>query len=183
MQRFPSVHAHVHAHRRAAFAALLFAMALVAGCAGTVSSLEQPAVASAEAAVPEFAPAPVPVVRYGRYTLIELAPTAAQRDLLLQVVEVAVPDTLHASVGDALRHLLLRSGFQLCDGVDSDTLLGLPLPAAHYRLGPMLLRDALLTLVGPSWKLQVDDSLRQVCFVRADPDQPGTPLTGRLRDE
>lgn len=176
MQRFPSVHAH--AHRRASAAVLLLATALATGCAGTVSPLEQPAVALAEAAVPEFAPAPVPAVRYGRYTLVELAPTAAQRDLLLQVVEVAVPDTLHASVGDALRHLLLRSGFQLCDGVDSDTLLGLPLPAAHYRLGPMLLRDALLTLVGPSWQLQVNDSLRQVCFVRAVPDWPAPLLTG-----
>jgi type IV pili sensor histidine kinase/response regulator len=117
----------------------------------------------------------VPAVRYGRYTLVELPPTAAQRDLLSQVVEVSVPDTLHASVGDALRHLLLRSGYRLCDGADSEALLGLPLPAAHYRLGPMLLRDALLTLAGSSWRLQVDEPQRQVCFVRANAERFDTP--------
>ena len=30
----------------------------------------------------------------------------------------------------------------------------------------MTLRDALLTLVGPAWDIEVDDSARQVCFVR-----------------
>lgn len=107
----------------------------------------------------------VPVTRYGRYTLVELAPTAAQHDLLLQVVDVEVPGTLGATVGDALRHLVLRSGYRLCDEQSAD-LLALPLPAAHYRLGPVLLRDALLTLAGPAWDLQVDDGERKVCFIR-----------------
>jgi len=98
---------------------------------------------------------------------VELAPTATQHDLLLQVVDVVVPDTLHASVGDALRHVLLRSGYQLCGGRDTDALHALPLPAAHYHLGPLLLRDALLTLAGPAWDLHVDDGERRVCFSRA----------------
>lgn len=179
MQRFPYIQVHV---RQALAAALLLAMALAAGCAGSVPP-EQSAALAAATTVPAFEPAPVPAVRYGRYTLVELAPTAAQRDLLSQVVEVSVPDTLHASVGDALRHLLLRSGYRLCDGADSETLLGLPLPAAHYRLGPMLLRDALLTLAGPSWRLQVDEPQRQVCFVRAAAERFDTPLSGEHRDE
>jgi type IV pili sensor histidine kinase/response regulator len=106
------------------------------------------------------------VTRYGRYTLVELAPTAAQHDLLLQVVDVEIPGTLGATVGDALRHLVLRSGYRLCDEQSAD-LLALPLPAAHYRLGPVLLRDALLTLAGPAWDLQVDDGERKVCFIRS----------------
>ena len=43
-----------------------------------------------------------PVVRYGRYTLIELVSEPAQRDLMQQVVETTIPPALDASVGDAL---------------------------------------------------------------------------------
>lgn len=113
--------------------------------------------------MPEF----IPVVRYGRYTLVELAPASAQQDLLLQVVDVAVPETRTATVGDALRHVLLRSGYQLCSSSDIAALNALPLPASHYRLGPLLLRDALLTLAGPAWDLEVDDGARRICFTRA----------------
>ena len=174
MQRITPVSAH------ACSTTLLFATALAAGCVGNAP----PSVPPDETfAAVQSAPAHAPAVRYGRYTLVELAPTAAQRDLLSQVVEVSVPDTLHASVGDALRHLLLRSGYRLCDGADSETLLGLPLPAAHYRLGPMLLRDALLTLAGSPWRLQVDEPQRQVCFARADAEPSEAPLSGDGRHE
>jgi type IV pili sensor histidine kinase/response regulator len=45
-------------------------------------------------------------------------------------------------------------------------LYALPLPAAHRHLGPMTLRDALLTLAGPAWELHADDRARQICFER-----------------
>lgn len=153
---------------------LLLATTLAAGCASVPPS--SPPVAPSQA-VESVAPPPayVPVIRHGRYTLVELTPTAAQQDLLLQVVDVAVPDTLHASVGDALRHVLQRSGYRLCDGHAADALLTLPLPAAHYRLGPVALRDALLTLGGPTWDLQVDHGTRRVCFTQAQPDVPEPP--------
>lgn len=153
---------------------LLLATTLAAGCASAPPS--SPPAAPAQAV--EAAPPPrayVPVVRYGRYTLVELAPTEAQRDLLLQVVDVVIPDTLHASVGDALRHVLQRSGYRFCDRHDADALLTLPLPVAHYRLGPVVLRDALLTLAGPAWDLQVDHGTRRVCFTHAQPDVPEPP--------
>lgn len=105
-----------------------------------------------------------PVVRYGRYTLVELVSEPAQRDLMRQVVEVVIPPNLDANVGDALRHVLRRSGYRLCDTADAAALYALPLPAAHLRLGPLMLRDALLTLAGPAWDVSVDDDARQVCF-------------------
>ena len=105
-----------------------------------------------------------PVVRYGRYTLVELVPEPAQRDLMRQVVEVVIPPSLDTNVGDALRHVLRRSGYRLCDTADATALYALPLPAAHLHLGPLMLRDALLTLAGPSWDVSVDDGSRQVCF-------------------
>ncbi|WP_411832900.1 PilL N-terminal domain-containing protein [Pseudoxanthomonas mexicana] len=140
----------------------LFWAALLGGCATAPTPTPTPEAPAAVA--PDLSPEFVPVVRYGRYTLIELAPSAAQRDLLLQVVEVSTPDTLHATVADALRHVLRRSGYQLCGGQDTEALGRLPLPAAHYQLGPLVLRDALLTLTGPAWDLHVDDGTRLVCF-------------------
>lgn len=161
-----------HARRGAFVAILLAAIVLTSGC--TTSSV------ALSASIPEtkpdiLAPLPphdelIPVVRYGRYTLVELVPEPAQRDLLQQTVEVSIPPTLDANVGDAMRHVLLRSGYRLCDATDADALYALPLPAAHLRLGPLLLRDALLTLAGPAWTLSVDDLSREVCFTRvADP--------------
>ena len=99
------------------------------------------------------------------------------------MVDVAVPDTLHASIGDALRHVLQRSGYRLCDAHDAEALLTWPLPAAPYRRGPVVLRDALLTLAGPAWDLQVDHGMRRVCFTQAQPDvseppRPTRPDTG-----
>ena len=75
-------------------------------------------------------------------------------------------DTLPQQKPDpaALRHVLQRSGYQLCNGRETDTLGSLPLPAAHYHLGPLQLRDALLTLTGPARTLHVDHSTRSVCF-------------------
>lgn len=167
---------------RTARRGLLLATTLAAGCATTPPS---PPPFAASQAVESVAspPADVPVVRYGRYTLVELAPTEAQRNLLLQVVDVAVPDTLHATVGDALRHVLQRSGYQLCSGSETDALNALPLPAAHYQLGPIVLRDALLTLAGPAWELHADDSARRVCFSPAAiPVDPFIPLPAPVED-
>src|SRR3546814_16270440 len=68
----------------------------------------------------------VPVARYGRYTLFGLVPEPAHRDLLQQAVEVSIPPMLDASVGDAMRHVLLRSGYRLCDAAEAATLYALP---------------------------------------------------------
>jgi len=145
-------------HAALPYRSFLLLAVLTAGCATPPS----PTSVQEEVAVP--ASEYVPVVRYGRYTLVELTPTAAQQDLLLQVVDVSIPDTLNANVADALRHVLQRSGYQLCNGRETAALSRLPLPAAHYRLGPLQLRDALLTLAGPARTLHIDHSARRVCF-------------------
>lgn len=147
-------------HAIRSYRSCLLLAALAAGCATPPA----PSPVPAEGAAPALAPEYVPVVRYGRYTLVELTPTAAQQDLLLQVVDVSIPGTLHASVGDALRHVLQRSGYQLCSGGDTDALGSLPLPAAHYHLGPLQLQEALLTLAGPARTLHIDHATRSVCF-------------------
>ncbi len=114
------------------------------------------------------------VSRQGRYTLVELRPDLAQRDLQRQIVNLRIPATPGSTVGDALRYVLLRSGYQLCDeDTTLNTLFALPLPAAHLRLGPLELRQALQLLAGQPWRLTVDEHTRLVCFVYL-PDEPAT---------
>jgi conjugative transfer region protein (TIGR03748 family) len=163
----PPTNRHSNIWRCAGMINLLAAISLSAGCATSslipASANERPPPVTAPPP-----PNPVPVVRYGRYGLVELAPDAAQQDLLQQVVDISIPATVSATVGDALGYLLLRSGYQRCEARDEvSRLYALPLPAAHLHLGPMVLRDALQTLAGPAWQLQVDDVMRQVCFTRA----------------
>ncbi len=166
----------IHVSRHLVGAGLL-AAALASGCATPTAPL-------APVVVEEIAPAPdpatpefIPVVRYGRYTLVELAPAAAQRDLLLQTIDVSMPKDARATVGDGLRHVLKRSGYQLCETAHAVIeLYALPLPAAHLHLGPMSLRDALLTLAGPAWELHADDRARQVCFERPGRDAGAEPV-------
>lgn len=50
----------------------------------------------------------IPVVRQGRYTLVDLRANEAQQDLLKPVVDLNMPSTFVTTVDDALRHLLLR---------------------------------------------------------------------------
>ncbi|HCT7642184.1 TPA: PilL N-terminal domain-containing protein [Morganella morganii] len=149
--------------------ASLLAAALATGCTTLTAPQPPDPVEEIEpvpiAETPEF----IPVVRYGRYTLVELAPTPAQRDLLLQSIDVSMPEDARATVGDGLRHVLKRSGYNLCQTAHAVIeLYALPLPAAHLNLGPMTLRDALLTLAGPAWDLHADDRSRQICFERPD---------------
>ena len=156
----------IHVSRRLVGAGLL-AAALASGCATTTTPLAPDAIEEVSTAPEPEAPEFIPVVRYGRYTLVELAPTAAQRDLLLQTIDVSMPEDARATVGDGLRHVLKRSGYQLCETPSAVTeLYALPLPAAHRHLGPMTLRDALLTLAGPAWELHADERARQICFER-----------------
>ncbi|VBI73312.1 integrating conjugative element protein PilL, PFGI-1 class [Burkholderia pseudomallei] len=93
-------------------------------------------------------------------------PDDGQRDLMQQVIDLAIPSAANATVGDALHYVLRRSGYRLCDErVDTTAVLyALPLPAAHEHLGPVTLRDALQLLAGPRWTLQINDETREVCF-------------------
>lgn len=114
----------------------------------------------------------VPVIRHGRYTLVELIADDNRRDLMQQVIDLTVPAAASATVGDALHYVLRRSGYRLCDErADTAVLYALPLPAAHEHLGPITLREALQLLAGPRWTLQVNDETREACFVPLHKDR------------
>lgn len=162
--------------------ATLLVLLCLAGCAtapaspsraSTSRTVLKPATDIEETIEPQTLPM-IPVVREGRYTLVELAPEAGQEDLMQQIVEVMIPATLTATVGDALRYVLYRSGFGLCRSPDISLLDRLPLPAADLNLGPLTLESTLRILAGPGWNLKVDEMTRQVCF---------TPVSRRLARE
>lgn len=109
----------------------------------------------------------IPVIRYGRYRLVEIGAEGPQQDLLSQIIDLTIPALPYKpnpSVADAMRHVLLNSGYQLCHTESVSAFESFPLPVAHYRLGPISIRAALSVLAGSGWHLQVDDFNRKVCF-------------------
>ncbi|MFK9003032.1 PFGI-1 class ICE element type IV pilus protein PilL2 [Pseudomonas pergaminensis] len=110
-------------------------------------------------------------LRYGRYTLVSTEPTTEQRNLLAQIVDVSIPSNLNPSVQEAMHYVLQRSGYSLCPVAEPVKIMFTrSLPAAHYRLGPISLRNALQVLAGPAWQLTVDEVSRSVCFERLKND-------------
>lgn len=110
-------------------------------------------------------------LRYGRYTQVSTEPTTEQRDLLAQIIDVSIPSNLNPSVQEAMYYVLQRSGYSLCPAAEPVKILFTrPLPAAHYRLGPISLRSALQVLAGPAWQLTIDEVSRSVCFERQKND-------------
>lgn len=172
-------------HPRCNFAATLLVSLCLVGCATTPASTPRPSASRTvlkpatdiegqpfgQTVSPRTLPL-IPVVREGRYTLVELSPSAGQQDLMQQIVDVSMPPTLTASVGDAVRYVVLRSGFTLCDRPEIRILYTLPLPGADFHLGPLTLESALQILAGPGWKLEVDELTRRICFVPVSPPTP-----------
>lgn len=158
-----------HDYYRPILAAL--AVMLLSACASSTDNASPSTAPTSVSAPPDARP----LLRQGRYTLIELRPESAQRELQQQIIDLRIPATSDSTVGSALRYVLLRSGYRLCEGDAALTALwALPLPAAHLRLGPLELRQALQLLVGEAWRLAVDEQTRQVCFVAQS--RPATPL-------
>lgn len=108
-------------------------------------------------------------VQVSRYSLLTTTPTVAQQDLLEVQVIIPFPERIR-SVGDAIDHLLPRSGYRLAgvEVMDPDTvsLLEQSLPAVHRVLGPTSLREALQVLAGPAYRLVEDPSHRLISFER-----------------
>lgn len=152
--------------------ALPLAATVLSGCISSNSSLyPEPVEESTRTAMPlsnatavVFAE-PSPAIRYGRYTLANTSPRAEQIDLLSQVIDIQIPDGFNPTVQDALTHVLRHSGYQLCPTNDDVQLLyTYPVPASHYHLGPISLRNALVTLAGAAWQPVVDEKTRTICF-------------------
>lgn len=168
------MHTSVHSY-------LVLILAL-AGCntSPAITPAVTPAISVAAPAIPPKPLSESPAwVRQDRYTLVSTRPTLEQRQPLFQLITVQISPALHATVGDALRHVLQRSGYALCaNRAEVTTLFSRPLPAVQHQLGPMALLDALTILGGPAWRLVIDPVERSVCYaLRAPvPIPPQPPL-------
>tara|TARA_R110002074_G_scaffold390248_1_gene574065 strand:- start:14292 stop:14792 length:501 start_codon:yes stop_codon:yes gene_type:complete len=165
----PTIHSHLTIKRFCLVAGFL-SISLLNGCAMPSTDLDSNGTDGPSPAIPNDW---IPVARYGRYTLMALTPRTAQHNLLLQTVQVSIPTDKAATVGEALDQVLRHSGYSLCDSsAEVSVLHDLSLPASHRHLGPLLLYDALRTLAGPAWVLEVNNTTRQVCFTRTGAPKP-----------
>jgi type IV pili sensor histidine kinase/response regulator len=149
---------------------MLIVGSLAAACATEPPDTSEPLPPAAHSIpVPNSEPTihQIETLRTGRYTLVELAPDEGQRDPLRQIVVVMIPPAFDTTVGSAMSHVLARTGYRLCS--PPPAFVSLPLPAAHLRLGPTTLANALQTLAGPAWALTVEHVERRVCFTRSEP--------------
>lgn len=152
--------------------ALPLVAAVLSGCMSYLGSVEpEPVTEPARFALPLSSAKtlvdaePSPAIRYGRYTLANTSPREEQIDLLSQVIDIQIPDGLAPTVRDALAYALRHSGYLLCPTNDDvQSLYMHPLPASHYRLGPISLRNALVTLAGVAWQPVIDEKTRTICF-------------------
>ena len=106
-------------------------------------------------------------IKTGRYSAVLNEPTPAQDNILKVVINTEIPAII-GTVGDAVRFLLLRSGYSLAPvstmTTHTKTLLRHNIPEIHRKLGPMTLDRVLNTLAGQGFVLLVDPLSRKVSF-------------------
>lgn len=115
-------------------------------------------------------------VAAGRYTRIAPTVPAAQADPMLAVITISFPEDLVRTTGDAARHLLRRSGYDLVRPHWVSTyawmlhtrFLGFELPEVHRRFDSVRLIHVLEALAGPSYRPVIDHGARSVWFEPID---------------
>ena len=103
---------------------------------------------------------PVPIARYAY--LMPGSSHAQRHPLQVTLTQIRFPQEI-ATVGDALDHLLARSGYRLDEQRSSwakTILMPQPLPEIHRDLGPIHLSEALGVLAGSAWRLKVNPLYR-----------------------
>ena len=101
--------------------------------------------------------------RTGRYTIIKTGPDAAEVEPLRTVKLIQIPSNID-NVYDALNHLLRETGYTLNSQSEKARQIfsSLGLPSVHREMGPMTINEALHTLVGHTWIIEIDDQLRTI---------------------
>ncbi|NUF49565.1 PFGI-1 class ICE element type IV pilus protein PilL2 [Gilliamella sp. ESL0250] len=104
-----------------------------------------------------------PVLQTDRYTIVELD-DPIHKYVLDQIINISLPKNLNLTVKDGMEYALKQSGYSLCTNSDINVLYESTLPKVQYKMGPILLNDALHIMAGPAWNLVVDDVEREICF-------------------
>jgi conjugative transfer region protein (TIGR03748 family) len=107
------------------------------------------------------------VTQIGRYLTVSNKPKISQIDLLSQTVQVRFPQNIQ-SIGDAMNYLLRFSGYSLASPAHTNSALKItlskPLPIIDRELGPVSLKEGLVTLSGPAFYLVENPVNRIVDF-------------------
>lgn len=106
-------------------------------------------------------------MQVGRYTTVRAKPAEEASQPLLVMARIHFPRQTVRTVGEAVRHTLLRTGWQLASGglsPDARRVLDLPLPESQRVLGPYRVRTILDVLLGSSWQWHEDPVRRTVWF-------------------
>ncbi|HBX60541.1 MULTISPECIES: hypothetical protein [unclassified Methylophaga] len=115
----------------------------------------------------DYEPPSATQIRVGRYTNADAVNTQQQENLLEVVIDTEIPSKAQ-TVGEAIEFLLMRSGFSMASptiqGGHVKQLLSKPLPHAHRKIGPVMLKDALMMLVGKAYWMKVDPVHRLIAF-------------------
>lgn len=106
----------------------------------------------------------------GRYTTSSARPPSELAHPLEVVVAITFPRSAVATVGEAVHHALLRSGYRLEQSElaePAQSFLRLPLPESQRQVGPYRLQAVLDLLVGSAWHWHTDHAQRRVWFTGA----------------
>jgi conjugative transfer region protein (TIGR03748 family) len=107
------------------------------------------------------------VTQVSRYLTISNKPKFSQLNLLSQPIQIRFTQNIK-TIGDAMNYLLRFSGYSLIADTQMSAALKItlskPLPIIDRELGPMTLRDALITLSGPAFSLAQNPVYRVVDF-------------------
>lgn len=115
-------------------------------------------------------------MQVGRYTTAGAKSALQASDPLSVYARLSYPRQTVRTVGEALRHTLLRTGWSLVDTTalepEAQALLAMPLPESQRDLGPYQVRTILGVLTGPSWNWGQDPIKRVVWFAPKRANDP-----------
>jgi len=107
-------------------------------------------------------------VQVGRYTTQAARPAPGLQEPLEVYAQLRFPRSTVRSVGDAIQHTLMRTGYQLLStdllSEEARHFLTLPLPESQRELGPFEVKEILQVILGKAWRLQQDPVKRLVWF-------------------
>lgn len=124
-------------------------------------------------------------MRIARYTTAKAAPVMQASEPMAVMARISFPRQTVRSVGDAVHHTLLRTGWTLDENTltsDARGVLTLPLPDSHRVLGPYEVRTILQVLLGRSWVWCEDPVRRTVTFTLKDGEGATCPTGASFND-